>query len=82
MIEKLTEQQEERMIEFREEWMKIGHSCEPADFDSFEKVIKQIYQKFLNKKEPFVWRCSSPKQAILIINLLRNSQVLEKLDRI
>jgi hypothetical protein len=39
-ITKLTAAQEARLIEFREEWLKVGLCCDPADFKTGDEVIR------------------------------------------
>src|SRR5690606_24891391 len=43
-IEKLTPEQEARIPEFREEWLRHGLSTERADFDAAEAAIKDAYR--------------------------------------
>ncbi len=83
-IEKLTTEQEARLVEFREEWRSIGLSCEPADFDAGDKIIKGFYQR-LDKPEPVILHFSSPAMCELAVNFVftalgRDSQLRSQLD--
>ena len=58
-ITKLTAAQESRLVEFREEWLKIGLCCEPADFATGDEVIRGFYRR-LGKPDPLILHFSSP----------------------
>lgn len=58
-IEKLTPEQEKMLEVFRDEWLKIGLSTEPADFDLAIEVIKSFYKR-LGKNEPKFYCLPSP----------------------
>jgi len=62
-IEKLTEQQEKDLVEFRNEWLAKGLCAEPADFDRAERAITEFYSLIGVKKPEFV-RVASPKAAL------------------
>ena len=68
-ITKLTAAQEERLIEFREEWLQIGLCCEPADFATGDKVIRGFYAR-LGKAAPIILHFSSPLMCELAVNLI------------
>ena len=58
-IEKLTPEQEKDLEQFRDEWLKIGLSTEPADFESAKVVIADFYQR-LGKEKPQFYCLPSP----------------------
>ena len=71
MIEKLTQAQEKRMIEFRQTWLEIGLNTQPADRPRAEQAISEMY-KLIGKKPPtFVW-CQSILEVQLYINTKAN----------
>jgi hypothetical protein len=57
-IEKLTAEQESQMIQFREEWRKIGLSTERIDKKTTVKCITEMYE-FFGKKPPIFIFCPS-----------------------
>jgi len=73
MKTKLTQQQEEYLPRFREEYLKIGLDTTPIDFDKAEQDIRELY-KLEGMKPPkqFV-RLSSPMMCELYINKIKNS---------
>ena len=71
-IEKLTEEQQGQLLDFRNYWLAKGRSCELADKKTAEEGIKTLYRIFY-QTEPRVWWCDSPLQANIIINILRES---------
>ena len=68
-ITKLTTSQETRLIEFREEWLKIGLCCEPADFTTGDEVIRGFYAR-LKKPSPIILHFSSPAICELAVNFI------------
>lgn len=68
-ITKLTPEQEARLIEFREEWLRHGLSCEPADFAAGDEVIRGFYKR-LNKPEPMILHFSSPMMCEMAVNFV------------
>ena len=48
MIKKLTKQQEEQLIEFRNKYLKIGLSTNPINKKEIPEVIKSIYKDYLD----------------------------------
>jgi hypothetical protein len=66
-IEKLTPEQEQLMAVYRDKWIKIGLSVEPADIGSSEKAILELYKEAgLTPPEKFVW-VDSPREAQKVI---------------
>jgi len=59
-LEKLTPEQEKRMVEFREQWLRDGLSTEPADFKTAKSVITSFYKQ-LKKPAPTFHCLPSPK---------------------
>ncbi len=68
-ITKLTAEQEARLVEFREEWLRVGMCCDPADFDAGDEVIRGFYAR-LNKPAPLILHFSSPAMCELAANLV------------
>jgi hypothetical protein len=68
-ITKLTTEQEARLIEFREEWRKIGLCCDPADFETGDDVIRGFYKR-LGKQDPIILHFSSPAMCELAVNVV------------
>jgi hypothetical protein len=68
-ISKLTANQETRLVEFREEWLRIGLSCEPADFEKGDEIITGFYRR-LNKPKPIILHFSSPAMCELAVNFV------------
>lgn len=69
MIKELTPEQEKQLIAHREEWLKIGLSCEPADFERGEAVISDFYSR-LGKERPVFLHFSSPMACEIAANIL------------
>lgn len=62
-IECLTPEQEDRLVEFREEWLRSGLSTEPSDRPKAERAITEMY-KMIGKEPPeFRWY-DSPLQCL------------------
>jgi Domain of unknown function (DUF6745) len=72
VITKLTPQQQQRLVEFREEWIAVGCDCSPADRPAAEGAIAEMYARMKQPKPGFRW-FESPKQAALEIKRLANS---------
>ena len=68
-ITKLTEAQERRLIDFREEWLNIGLCCEPADFETGDTVIRGFYAR-MGKPAPLILHFSSPAMCELAVNFV------------
>jgi hypothetical protein len=64
VIENLTPEQEAKLDEYKEKWLKIGLNTEPANRDQAEIYAKKAYESAgLKPPEKFVW-FDSPKQAL------------------
>jgi len=72
-IDKLTDEQYQQMIAFREEWRKIGLATGKANLEAMRPAINNFYAS-IDKKPPILWRCRSPLEAQLIINILKIPQ--------
>ncbi len=68
-ITKLTQEQEARLIEFREEWLKVGLCCEPADFETGDQIIRGFYSR-IGKPAPIILHFSSPAMCELAVNVV------------
>lgn len=57
-IRELTPEQERRLVEFKQEMEDVALSCEPADFETGDRIIKDLYKR-AGEKEPKILHCSS-----------------------
>jgi hypothetical protein len=73
MIEKLTPEQENRLPEFREEWLRIGTCTDPADRPRAEAAIAKMYAAIGEPAPAFVW-VDSPLSANILMNLLKKNK--------
>jgi len=71
MINNLTKEQEQKLIEHREEYLKWGLCCDTADKELAIKSITEMY-KLIDKKPPYFWFCDSPIMIQLVIQILKN----------
>ena len=76
-IESLTKEQKERMPEYRDKWMAIGLSTDPADRSTAEKGIKEVYSNAGIKSVPKIIWCGSPLSSGITKSIVLN---LKKLD--
>ena len=77
MISKLTPEQTARMAEFRDKWISIGLSTEPAQREQAEAAIRQIYRSAgLNEPRKIVW-CGSPLSQGLTRAVILDKRLLE-----
>ena len=67
MIDKLTNKQEQELKEWREKFLEIGLSTEPANRPRAEKAIVGLYKTLAKKTPRFVW-VASPFAAENMIN--------------
>jgi hypothetical protein len=74
MIEKLTKEQEIKIPEYLNEWMKHGLSTDRLDFDLVKTQIHWLYSTFLKEHSgtPLVFVASSPFQAVVWCTILKN----------
>ena len=73
-IEKLTPEQEARIPEFREEWLRIGLSTEPADFDAAEDAIKDAYKIARLEPPKLFIRLRSPLEGAIGAAILKGTK--------
>jgi hypothetical protein len=66
LITQLTPEQEALLPKFRDEWFKIGSSCEPANRAETERAIIGLYAKADKSAPPFKW-VASPLEALKLI---------------
>lgn len=64
IIEKLTEQQEQDLIDYREEWLRVGRSTGAIDIDETKAVLADFY-KFMGKPAPRFVVFASPEQCCI-----------------
>lgn len=76
-IEKLTPEQEEQLVEARQEWFDIGSSCKPADQPAAERAVKDMYG-CINEEEPMIIWASSPAMACFFIGLMKDRDALKR----
>ena len=69
-IENLTAGQERAMLAYRDEWLAIGRSTEPADRATTERVLYAMYTA-IGEKQPYVWWCDGPAAGSLVRTVLR-----------
>jgi len=63
-IEKLTPEQEAKIPEYLNRYVKIGLSCEPADGEKAKEWIPELYEKILERTKPKdILIAPSPKAA-------------------
>ena len=56
MLEKLTAEQEAKIPEYFQKWLKIGLDCNPADRPQTEAIIRDLFaSRDLKKPEKFNW---------------------------
>jgi len=66
MIEKLTEEQEKDLVVWREEFYKVGINTNPADRESAQDAIREMYTRIGKEPPEFIWG-DSPKQLLEMI---------------
>ena len=69
-IDALTPEQEQSLAAYREEWLRVGRSCEPANRAEAERVFVAMYAA-LGKPAPKVWWCDGPETGSLVRAILR-----------
>ena len=65
-LDTMTTEQEAQMLQYREEWMKLGHSTEPLDLVKVEEVAERLYG-LIDKSKPQVIHCQSPWQMAMTV---------------
>jgi hypothetical protein len=69
-IEKLTAAQEQELVAYHTESMRIGTCCDPADKPRAENAIGLMYEHVGKKRPTFVW-CESPAGCSLAIAYMK-----------
>jgi hypothetical protein len=78
MIEKLTEEQEKLLPTYRDKWMAIGLSTEPADHTAAEKACREAYiVAGLEPPKKIIW-ADSPLSGAIVAKILKNKQIIKK----
>ena len=62
-IDRLTDEQEAELVRWRDRWLAIGCSTEPADRLAAEAAITKLYQNAGEQTPKFIW-CLSPQDAV------------------
>jgi len=76
-IDKLTKKQEQQLVEFREEWRKIGLATGKANIPAIRDAIAAEYRE-IGKELKQIIRCPSPRYANLLINKLEHAKSVQK----
>jgi hypothetical protein len=76
-IEKLTPEQEARLVSYRAEWFSVGTCTDRANREKAETAIKAMYRR-IGKPEPkhFLW-CASPATSLLGLHVLKSGKLPE-----
>ena len=63
-IEKLSKEQEEKLAQYRDKWIKIGLDCSPCDKEKAEKLMPAIYtSQGFDAPETILW-ADTPLEAV------------------
>ena len=79
-IEELTSLQQNQLIKCREEFLKWGLCCEPANKELAIKSITKMYS-LIRKKTPYFWFCDSPLMIQLVMYIIKHVKI-EKGDNL
>ena len=71
-IKRLTTSQESRLVEYREEWLAIGRSTEPADRPKAEAAIGALYA-LIGEAPPYFWWVDGPAVGSLVKTIFRDN---------
>ena len=80
MINELSPKQEKELIPFREKWLQIGLSCEPANKELAEQELTKVYSEYFSLKKPYFWWVDSPAMGMIVINILKQF-IFKDLDK-
>ena len=69
-IESLTPAQEAALVAYRQEWLAIGRSTEPADRPTAERAVARMYE-LMGRKQPYFWWCDGPAVGSLVRTILQ-----------
>lgn len=72
MIEKLTSEQEQQLVKFRESCLQIGLCTDPIDRTKNQKYVDFIYKKYLELPSPEIMYVESPVDYLKTINRIHN----------
>ncbi|MFX0022136.1 MAG: DUF6745 domain-containing protein [Candidatus Hermodarchaeota archaeon] len=83
MINHLTKEQEQQLIEFKQHCLDIGLSTEPIPRNKDFPEIDYIYKNFLNLDPPIKWYVDSPLMLNMLINTFFSSdlEIREKIRK-
>ena len=70
-IERLTQQQIEKLPFYREKWLEIELSCEPLNIESAKKAVLDLYAQQGLEKPKFFFHFESPLFTCIGVHLLR-----------
>lgn len=80
MIKELTKEQEMKLKEYEEKWIRIGRSTEPINFEESKKAVKLAYE-CANLEEPKTYiYCRSPYEAVCMINKAKGNKKFENVN--
>ena len=74
-IDRLTPEQERRLIEWREEWLRIGTCTDPCDRAPIEAAVTAMYAR-IGKPSPRIIWTNGPATTALLVAFLRQSASL------
>lgn len=77
-LEALTPEQEARIPEWRDKWIAIGHSTEPADWESAERGIRMQYESAEIQPPDLFIRLPSPICIPVALTALRKTPKAER----
>ena len=73
-ITKLTAEQSARAPKFREEWLRVGLSCEPINRAESRAAVEALYAA-AGQPTPVVMYFPSPAQCILALHVLKGANL-------
>ncbi|MDD5358249.1 MAG: hypothetical protein PHX80_03830 [Candidatus Nanoarchaeia archaeon] len=76
MIDKLTDEQEKQLVEYRKYCLDRGRATDEIDKSKLEPAITRMYE-LSDKKKPYFWYCDSVSQVQLVMNILENKKLMK-----
>ncbi|MNK72099.1 hypothetical protein D3C87_915670 [compost metagenome] len=73
-IEKLTPEQEARIPEYRDEWLRHGLSTEPANWEEAEQAVRDAYVAAGLEPPKIIIRLASPHEGAIGAAILKNTK--------
>lgn len=73
-IESLTPEQEAHLLNYRDEWLAIGRSCEPSDRAEATRIWKKMYS-LLSMSEPEILWFKGPASAAIFRTLVAENKL-------